>query len=121
MISQALAAIGRLVWSMIRPGLRFICAVLLVAATVALTIDVTRWQTNVDGPTFKSLAAHIRSAAPATLDNVGNAVSQALHPLVWDPLLTTILALPAWIFLVLLAVAMGYATQERRQINIFVN
>ena len=121
MIARALAAVGRLIWAMIRPGLRFISAVLLVAATVALTIDVTRWQTANDGPMFKSLAAHIRTAAPATLDNVGLAVSNALHPLVWDPVLTTILAVPAWMLLLLLAIAIGYATRERRQVNIFIN
>jgi len=121
MVVRGLAAVSRLIWAMIRPGLRFISAVLLVAATIALTIDVTRWQTADTGPIFKSLAAHIRSAAPATLDNIGLAVSNALHPILWDPTLTTLLALPAWMFLMLLAIAIGYATLERRQVNIFIN
>ena len=121
MVSKALAVAGRLVWSMLRPGLRFISAVLLVAGTIALIIDVTRWQTSGAGPMFKSLANHIRTAAPATLDKIGRSVSEAVHPVVWDPLLTAVLALPAWMLLLILAWGIGYASRERRQINIFIN
>lgn len=121
MIWRLLAAAGRMVWSMLRPGLRFIAAVFFVAATVALTIDVTRWQTSAAGPTFKSLEAHIRSAAPATLDEIAKAVSDATHPLLWDLVVTSLLALPAWLTLLLAAMGLTYATRERRQVDIFIN
>jgi hypothetical protein len=64
---------------------------------------------------------HIRSAAPATLDNIGKSVSETVHPVLWDPLLTGVLALPAWMLLLILAWGIGYASRERRQINIFIN
>jgi len=120
-IWRGLAAVGRVVWTLARPSLRFISAVLIVTAIVALTIDVTRWQTGTDGATFQSLESHIRSAAPATLDGIGKTVSDTLHPIIWDPMLTSLLALPAWLLLFVLGLLIGYAARERPQVNIFVN
>jgi hypothetical protein len=118
---RVLAAAGGVIWTLVRPGLRFISAVLLVAAIIALTMDVTRWQTEPDGPLFQSLAAQIRASAPATLDGIGKSISNATHPLLWDPLLTGLLNLPAWLILMLLSVLLAYAARERRQIEIFTN
>lgn len=121
LIWQGLAAAGRLLWAFLRPGLRFISAALLLAALIALTIDITRWQTGTEGPMFQSLAEQIRGSAPATLEAIGNAISGALHPLFWNPLLTSLLALPAWLILLLAGALLGYATRERRQVQIFIN
>ncbi len=118
---RAIAAIGWMLWTLVRPGLRFISAALVVVAVIALTIDVTRWQTGADGPLFLSLEQQIRSAAPATLDGIGQAVSNGLHPLLWDPLLTSLLNLPAWISLIVLGFLLGYGARERRRIDIFIN
>jgi len=118
---RGLAAVGRVVWTLVRPSLRFISAVLIVTAIVALTIDVTHWQTGNDGATFQSLEGHIRAAAPATLDGIGKAISDTLHPIVWDPVLLALLSLPAWLLLFVLGLLIGYAARERRQVNIFVN
>ena len=121
LVWSGLAVAGGFVWNLIRPGLRFIAAVLVVAAVIALTMDVTRWQTGAGGPTFQSLEYQIRAVAPATLDGFGKEVSRALHPLVWDPLIMSALALPAWLVLMLLALLFGYLTRERRSVNIFIN
>ena len=118
---RGLIAAGLVAWTLVRPGLRFISAALVVAALIALTVDVTRWQTGAEGPLFQSLDYQIRSAAPATLDGIGQALSNGIHPLLWNPLLTSVLALPAWFTLVALGFLLGYAARERRQVNIFVN
>ena len=118
---RGLVAASFFVWTLVRPGLRFISAVLVVAAVIALTMDVTRWQTGAGGPMFQSLENQIRAAAPATLEAIGKAISDVLHPLIWDPLLTTVLALPAWLFLLAVAAMLGYVTRERRYVNIFIN
>lgn len=115
------AKLGLMVWTLVRPSLRFISAVLVVAALIALTIDVTRWQTGEEGPLFLSLEQQISAAAPATLNGIGDAVSSALHPLFWDPLLTSVLRLPGWISLIVLALLLAYGARERRQVNIFIN
>lgn len=116
-----LAGIGTFLWMLIRPGLRVISVVLFVAAIIALTMDVTRWQTDTVGPWFHSLAEQIRASAPATLDGIGRAVSGATHPWIWDPILTSVLALPAWVILLVLGLLVSYGTRERRHINIFIN
>lgn len=121
LLYSILAAIGRTVWTLVGPGLRFLSAVFLVAAVIALTMDVTRWQTGAVGPQFETLAAQIRAAAPATLDGIGDAVSAGLHPLLWDPVLITCLAAPAWIVLLAISLLLGYAARERRQVRIFIN
>ena len=118
---RGIAAVGLMLWTLVRPGLRFISAALVVAAVIALTIDVTRWQTGADGPLFLSLDQQIRAAAPATLDGIGQALSTGLHPLLWDPLLTSLLDLPAWISLIVLGLLLGYGARERRRIDIFIN
>lgn len=114
-------AAGLMLWTLVRPGLRFISAALVIAALISLTVDVTRWQTGAEGPLFQSLNHQIRSAAPATLDGIGQALSKGVHPWLWDPLLTSLLALPAWMILITLAFLIGYAARERRRVNIFIN
>lgn len=118
---RVLAAVGRMLWTLVRPGLRFISAALVVAAVIAITIDVTRWQTGAEGPLFLSLDQQIRAAAPATLDGIGQALSAALHPWFWDPLVKSVLELPAWLILIALGLLLGYAARERSRVNIFIN
>lgn len=118
---RMLAAFGRMLWTLVRPGLRFISAALVVAAVIAITIDVTRWQTGAEGPLFLSLDQQIRAAAPATLDGIGQALSATLHPWFWDPLIKNVLDLPAWLTLIALGLLLGYAARERRRVNIFIN
>ena len=106
----------------LRPALRFLGALLLLAATIALASDVTRWQSGVAPSwTFESLSGHINDLAPATLKSIGSAVAESLHPWVWDPVLTTILACPAWLLFFVFGSALLYVSRERRRINIFVN
>lgn len=118
---RGLMASGLVVWTLVRPGLRFISAALIVAAIISLTVDVTRWQTGAEGPLFQSLDHQIRSAAPATLDGIGQTLSTTIHPLLWNPMLTSLLALPAWMILITLAFLIGYASRERRRVDIFIN
>ena len=118
---RGVANLGLMVWTLVRPSLRFVSAALVIAAMIALTIDVTRWQTGVDGPLFLSLEQQLRAAAPATLDGIGQALSTGVHPVLWDPILTSVLALPAWICLIALALLLAYSARERRQVNIFIN
>ncbi len=118
---SAVTSVLKAVWSMLRPGIRFLGSLMLVAAVIALTSDVTRWQTAGKGPVFASLEAQISKAAPATLEGIGKTIAANFHPLAWDPLLLTFLALPAWLALLILALALNYGARERRQPDIFIN
>lgn len=132
MIKQFPAAIGRLfwriikgfvwlIWAVMRPSLRFISAVLLLASVIALTTDVTRWQVGEAGPTFQSLGYHIQTMAPATFKGFGEVVAASLHPFVWDYLFLPLFAIPAWLIFAVLAIAIAYAGREPKRINVFIN
>lgn len=110
-----------LIWAIARPAFRFVSAVLLLAAVIVLTADVTRWQVGEEDPMFLSLGHHIKSAAPATFEGTGRMIGQTLHPLIWDPVLLGFFAIPAWIIFAGLAVLFAYASREPKRINIFVN
>ena len=101
--------------------MRFVSAVLLLAAVIALTADVTRWQVDDPGPTFQSLGHHIESMAPASYAGLARTVGRAVHPAVWDYGLQPFFALPAWLLFAVLAVMIGYAGREPKRINISIN
>jgi hypothetical protein len=111
----------RATWTLIRPGLRVISVVAVVGAVVALTSDFTRWQTGAEGPLFQSFAGILTEIAPATFEGLGRFVALKLHPVVWDPVLTGLLSLPAWFLLFSLALLTGYAARDRETVDIFVN
>lgn len=121
LIWRLLASLVWLIWAIMRPSLRFISAVLLLAAVMLLTADVTRWQVAEPGPTFLSLGDHAQALAPTSFEGAERAISQNLHPLLWDPVGTTFLAIPAWLFFTVLAIAIAYAGREVKQINVFIN
>lgn len=121
MIWRIVSGIGWLIWAILRPAFRFISAIMLLAAVMLLTSDVTRWQVGADGPTFFSLADHIKTLAPATYEGVAKTVAIGIHPLVWDPLLLSILAIPAWIFFAAFSALTAFAAREPKRINVFIN
>ena len=110
-----------LVWAVIRPSMRFVSAVLLLAAVIALTADVTRWQVGEPGPIFQSLGHHVASMAPASYAGLARMVGRAVHPGVWDYGLQPFFALPAWLLFAVLGVAIAYAGREPKRVNIFIN
>ena len=121
LIWRGISGIGWLIWAILRPAFRFISAVMLLAAVMLLTSDVTRWQVGAEGGTFFSLADHLRTLAPATYEGVGKAISGGFHPLAWDPILLTILAVPAWLFFAVLSAVIAYAGREPKRISVYIN
>lgn len=121
LIWRGIRAIGWLVWAILRPAFRFISAIMLLAAVMLLTSDVTRWQVGAEGPTFFSLADHLRTLAPATYKGVASAISNGIHPIAWDPVVLTALAVPAWLFFAVLSAMIAVAAREPKRINVFIN
>ncbi len=117
-------AVSWVVWlllAVIRPAVRFVSAVLLIAAIMTLTADVTRWQTGEWEPLFHSLAQQMQLAAPATFKGFARSVSQALHPLVWTYGVLPVLLLPAWLLFAVLAVLVALSGREPKRVNVFIN
>ena len=105
-------------WRIFRPAVRFIRAVLMLAALFALTADVTRWQIGDTKPWFHSIAYHINTVAPSTFKVMANADGGAAS---WNYGVLMLLTAPAWIIFALSSVMLAVVARERRPINIFIN
>jgi hypothetical protein len=120
-VLRLITGFAGIILGVLRPALRFVGAILLLAAVIALTSDLTRWQTIGNWWHFDSFGYHIASLAPQTLKNVGAGIGRATHPWLWDPILTSLLAWPAWILFAMFGALLIYAGRERKRINIFIN
>jgi len=100
--------------------LRFIGSLFLLGAVVALTADLSRPQRS-DTPMFSSLHRHWAELAPQTLSAAQKAVETRTHRLVWDPLIKSVLAVPAFVTLGVLAVLLLHLGRPRRRVEIFIN
>ena len=109
------------VWRTIQPALRFIGWTLFLLAVISLVHDYTYWQIDEAAPAYTSLGDHLRSVAPGSLTKFETAITNRLHPLIWDPVLTLILNSPAWLSLGLFGALATYAGLPRRGIDLFVN
>ncbi len=101
-------------------ALRFIASIFLVLAAVILVADLTPTRSTVAPGVGVSLAKHWSLLAPLSLTGAQRSL-QALHPLLWDPLVKSLLAIPAWLFFASIGAACAYAGRRRRRVNIFTN
>jgi hypothetical protein len=99
---------------------RFLAAVFLLVATVALVVDATPWVYGAGSFQATSLAGHWQDLAPSSLEAAKKAVS-GLAPWLWDGVISPLLDVPTFITFGALAVLSGYAGRRRRTINVFVN
>lgn len=120
-LARILRGLAWMTWVIFRPAVRFVSAVLLLAAVIALTADVTRWQVGDTDPTFHSLAHHVQTVAPATFQNMQKSISTTLHPVFWDYGLYIILSLPAWLLFAIVSLLIVFAGREPKRINVFIN
>jgi hypothetical protein len=102
-----------------RMMLRFLAALFALFTLISLAADVSRPLT--DGQGAISLLQHLRNLAPAFLTALERSVVRATDAFVWDPVLTSILSLPATMIFLLLAITCGYLGRPRRRIRIFAN
>lgn len=115
------AFLVRLIDSIARPALRFLAFLFLLVATIALVADAT--------PAFHGISAfrptpfseHIAELAPHSLGEVRKAVSETLHPAVWEYGLGVLIELPTFLLFGLLGGFAAYAGRRRQRINVFAN
>lgn len=101
-------------------ALRVLAGIFFLCAAMALAADVTRY-VNGGGFSMTSLAALWRGFSPVMLKNAQAAVSNNLHPLLWDPVIWRLISLPAWFLFGALGVAFAYLGRAKRRVNIFIN
>lgn len=102
-------------------ALRFLAALFLLIATVALVADLTPSLSDGSGFSSTSLSRHWAKLAPSSLQAAKASLSKATAPWVWDEVVASVIDLPTWLLFGVLGLVCGYAGRHRRQINIFVN
>ena len=101
--------------------LQFLCALFATTALFAFAADFSAARST--GGSFQSsrLLDRLFDFAPSLVTSAQNAITRTLGPTVWDPIVTTVLALPAFVFFVVLALICGFAGRPRREVQIFIN
>jgi len=101
--------------------LRLLGSWFLIAAMIAIVFDGTKSMGNPDHWVITSFADHWRNLHPGSFEALMIATESGLHPLVWDPLLVGIMALPGWIFTGGIGVLLFYLGRKRTRMNIYSN
>jgi hypothetical protein len=101
--------------------LRFLAALFALFALIAFAADVSRPMTTGQRLPAISLMQHLQALAPSLVAAIEKSVSRSIDPFVWDPILTSVLGLPASLIFVVLALVAGFAGRPRRRVRIFVN
>ena len=119
--SLLIALVASLVNPDTRPRLmlRFLAALFALFTLISFAADVSRPRS--DGEGAISLLQHLQNLAPAFLSALEHTVSHQISPILWDPLLTTFLSLPATMIFLLIAVGCGFMGRPRRRVRIFAN
>lgn len=101
--------------------LRILSGLFLLAAALALIAEATRAQLGMPGAPFTPVLVQLTEAAPVLLQAVEKS-TRSVHTLLWDPVLTSILQLPAWVSLGSLGLFLGWLGRRRyRKVNVFTN
>ncbi|WP_417584143.1 hypothetical protein [Pelagibacterium sp.] len=99
---------------------RILAAAFLALSVVLLVADGTA-MLAANAFVATPLASTIASLFPGTLESVELAVQDNLHPLLWEPTLTTLLAWPGWAVIGvigLLFALLGRSQSRRRLVSI---
>lgn len=102
----------------LRAFFRIVGLIFLALALILLVVDGTRMLAS-GGYTATPLGDWIAQIAPLALQNAQTAVQDRVHPLLWDPGLTTLLAWPGWAVLGGIAIfflLIGRSRTHRREV-----
>ncbi len=102
-------------------ALRFLSALFLLVAVVALVADATPPLAGARPFVATSFAEHWTDLAPSSIAAARAATVSTTAPWVWDTLIVGVISQPTFVLFGLLALAAGYAGRRRSHINIFVN
>ncbi|MCD7058771.1 hypothetical protein [Pelagibacterium xiamenense] len=97
---------------------RIVGLVFLALALILLVADGTR-MLAANGYVATPLGNWIAQIAPLTLESARTAVQENVHPLLWDPTLTTLLAWPGWAVLggiAIIFLLLGRSKTRRRTV-----
>lgn len=99
--------------------MRFLAALFALFALIAFAADISR--PAIEGQGSISLLQHMQTLAPPLVAALERSVEHSIGAFVWNPVLISILSLPAWLIFLVLAVGAGLLGQPRRRVRIFAN
>lgn len=100
---------------------RFLAAVFLMVATIALVVDATPVVYGAGGFQSTSLADQWHELAPSSFAGAETAVTGIAGAWLWDDVIARVLGLPTFVIFGALALLSGYLGRRRRSVRIFVN
>lgn len=102
-------------------ALRFLAALFLLIATLALVTDVTPWLQGSGPFTAAACLDHWDMISPASREAAERAFAESSTPWLWTWILSPVLSLPTFVLFGVLGVLSGYAGRHRHRINIYQN
>ena len=109
-----------------RPGsiemlfLRILGVCSLLTAMVALTIDGTKSLASGEGQWIATpLGEHWFNLHASSLNAVQAGIERNVHPLLWDPVIISLLQVPSWIVFGVLGLALYWYGRRRRHLNVY--
>lgn len=104
-----------------RVMLQFLAALFATVALFAFAADFSAARSS--GAAFHATALmdRLNDFTPSLLNSARNAVTRTAGAQVWDPLITTLLGAPTFLFFIGLSVFCGFAGRPRREVQIFIN
>jgi len=101
--------------------MRFLAALFALFALISFASDISRPAVDGHGPGAMSLLQHMQTLTPTFVASLQRTIENTMGAFAWNPLLTSILSLPAWLIFLTLAVGTGFLGRPRRRVRIFVN
>jgi hypothetical protein len=101
--------------------LRFLSALFLLVATVALVADATPPLAGTAPFAATPLVEHWKEIAPGSLEAAKAAIEGSSAPWAWEDLIAPVVGVPTFVLFGVLGLACGYGGRRRRRVNIYVN
>ena len=94
----------------------------LLAAMVALTIDGTKSLASGEGQWIATpLGEHWFKISASSLNAAQAAIERHVHPLLWDPVIISLLQVPTWIVFGVLGLVFYWLGRRRRHLDVYEN
>jgi hypothetical protein len=94
---------------------------LLLLAMVAAVIDATKSLAGGGAWVVTPMGEQWRTLSPETLADVKSWIETSVSPVLWDPVMTTILHAPTWVVFGILGVLLYWLGQKRKPVEVFIN
>jgi hypothetical protein len=101
--------------------MRFLAALFALFALIAFAADFSRPALDGQSRAAISLLQHLQTLAPSFVAALKRSVENTIGTFAWDPVLTSVLSLPASLIFFVLAAVAGILGRPRRRVRIFVN